>query len=129
MKAWEKAVYIGIAGIIGMIVTFGLSAQIIWSGVMDFSRTTVDTETSPNGKYTVTLQQIGSPEFPFGSVTAKITLKNEKGKKIESVKGEINNDGGSLYESQWELDWQSEKVLITVRGADGDIYNYSMQYE
>lgn len=78
-----------------------------------FHTTTINTQSSPDGRYTLYLQQIGSPGWPFGPVTAQVTLK-EGTKTIEKQKVEVYNDGGPVWENQWEVEWRDDSVVIVV---------------
>ncbi len=126
MKKWEKILAIIIACAVGLLALTVILTRLWWEGSLDFGRINVDTEASPNGAYSVTLQQIGSPGFPFGSVRAQITVRDANGKKVKVITDDIANDGTQLHDSQWSLDWQNTQVLITVTGADGDIYKYTV---
>lgn len=39
----------------------------------------VDSSVSPDGKYELLFQQIGDPEWPFGSTHARLVLRDESG--------------------------------------------------
>ena len=78
-----------------------------------FHATTIDTKTSPDGRYTLDFQQIGSPAWPYGPVTAQVTLKDGK-KTIEKRKVEVYNDGSSLYVENWNVEWRDDRVVIII---------------
>lgn len=78
-----------------------------------FRAETINTQTSPDGRYTLYLQQIGSPGWPFGPVTAQVMLKEGK-KTIEKQKVEVYNDGGPVWKDQWEIEWGENSVVIVV---------------
>lgn len=69
--------------------------------------------------YTIVLYQIGSPGWPFGSVTARLVVKNSSGWIIDQCTFELNNDGGCVYGSNLkDVLWFRDRVEITMRGAD-----------
>jgi len=74
---------------------------------------TVDTRISPDGRFTLALQQIGSPGWPFGSVTVQITLKNGR-KTTGKQRVEVYNDGAALQVWNWDVAWHADRVVITV---------------
>ncbi len=78
----------------------------------------VDTQTSPNGEYTLYLQQVGTPSWPFGPVGGKIVLKKD-GKTIDKYKTLVYSDGANLSEYSWDVEWFDDKVVITIRGENG----------
>ncbi len=78
-----------------------------------FNATTIDTQTSSDGRYTLALQQIGSPAWPFGPVTAQVKLKDGK-KTIEAQKVEVYNDGAPLMATNWDVEWHDDSVVIIV---------------
>ena len=49
---------------------------------------------SPDGEYTLYFYQVGDPQWSFGSVGAKLLLKNSDGKIVDEEKFSLNNDGG-----------------------------------
>lgn len=74
---------------------------------------------SPDGRYEVVFHQVGSPQWPFGSVDVRATLRiKESKKKIEVIETSIRNDGVPFYEQDWSVVWQDESVEITLRGSE-----------
>ncbi len=91
------------------VVCFGLA--FVYSEY--FHAETVDCQPSPDGRYTLELQQIGSPAWPYGPVTAQITLK-QGDKTVAKQRTEVYNDGGPLYPSNWTVEWRDDSAVITV---------------
>ena len=54
---------------------------------MDHRKTIRDTSVSPDGKYELTLIEIGEPVWPFGSASGRLTLDNE----AESTASQVEN--------------------------------------
>lgn len=52
---------------------------------VDHRKTIRDTSVSPDGKYELTLIEIGEPVWPFGSVSGRLTLDNEAGSTPSQV--------------------------------------------
>lgn len=74
--------------------------------------------------YTVELQAKGHPDFPFGSQDGRIVLKNGS-KKICKVNFVLSNDGKSMDEDNWKVEWKTDKVIVTIVGEEqtDEIYN------
>lgn len=78
---------------------------------------TVDKAFSPNGKYTLILQSVGEPDWPFGSARGQLVLKNSS-RTLSKTKFEIKNDGANITASCWKVAWQEEYVQVTVSGSE-----------
>ncbi len=80
--------------------------------------TKIDTASSPDGAYTIELQQVGEP-FLFSSTDTRLILKKGK-KRICKLDTFTYNDGGSLYSDNWKLTWEADHVVVLLDGADAD---------
>lgn len=90
--------------------------------------TTIDTVTSPDGKYTAVFEEIGEQEGLFGPSHVKVTVKNAvNGEIIETVKDSISNDGGSLNDTNWNVEWNSDTVTITLIGCEQEDKTYTVR--
>lgn len=84
-----------------------------------YSHRTIDTVTSPDGKYTAVFEEIGGAEGFFGPSHVKVTVKNAaNGKNFVTVEDSISNDGGSLNDTNWNVMWNSDTVTITLIGCE-----------
>ena len=84
-----------------------------------FEVTPVCSEVSPDQHYTVFLDEIGSPKWPFGPVKARLTVKGPGGKVIDRCSFWLNNDGtGVYYTNLRDALWYPDRVEIVMRGAD-----------
>ena len=54
---------------------------------------------SPDGKYVLVFKQLGEPEWPFGQTDVRLELKDQNGKKLNSIDTFVANDGGNAYET------------------------------
>ena len=93
--------------------------------VVDHIQRTKDTKT--NGQYTVELQATSSPEWPFGPQDGRIVLKNDN-KKISSVDFTLSNDGKSMCESNWKVDWNADSVFVTIIGEEQPDAHYTIYF-
>ena len=76
-------------------------------------------EISPNGNHTVFLYQIGNPQWSFGSVNAKLVLRDTKGKKVDEDTFSLANDGGSVIDANIvEIVWADNQVEIQMKEFD-----------
>lgn len=83
----------------------------------DYKKTTCDTAVSPDGVYQLTLQAIGEPDWPFGSASGRLILK-ESDSKITQIDFELRNDGGSISNDCWTVTWYEEYVEVILSGEE-----------
>ena len=84
---------------------------------VNYKKTTCDTSVSPDGKYELTLQAVGEPDWPFGSASGRLVLKEEKN-KISQTDFELKNDGGSISGSCWKVTWYENYVEVILSGEE-----------
>ena len=94
--------------------------------IVDHIPRTKDTQT--NGQYVVELQATSSPDWPFGSQDGRIVLKDNNNIKICSVDFSLSNDGKSMCESNWKVDWSEESVIVTIMGEEQKDAVYTLYY-
>lgn len=97
--------------------------------VMEYKVTEVGVETSYDGKYEVVFSQIGEPQFPFGSTSVRIEVREKNGEKIDQIEASIRDDGASLHESNWQVDWYPAGLDITLMGSEQEDDIYTVYYE
>lgn len=110
----------GLKFILCIICAMVLIALIFWiclSYVTDYKKTTCDTSVSPDGQYELLLQAVGEPDWPFGSASGQIVLKEGKD-KISQIDFELQNDGKSINSSCWEVTWYEDYVEIILSGEE-----------
>ena len=116
--------------VVGLIVFAFLFVGALWSGTFNFMLPDeIATYNSPDGEYILVFEQMGSPQWPFGPVDVRLTLKNHKGKTIKRVSTQVHNDGGSADE--WNvksIDWNEDTVVVTLRGAEMEDKEVSIAY-
>ena len=84
---------------------------------MNYKKTVCDTAISPDEKYQITLMAIGEPDWPFGSASGRLVLKEGKD-KISQTDFELHNDGGSISSSCWEVTWYEDYVEVILSGEE-----------
>lgn len=79
----------------------------------------ITSEDSPDGNYTLSLYQLGSPQWSFGSVDAKLVLTDREGAVIDQVKFGLANDGAGVGAGNIEkITWLDNQVEIIMGGSD-----------
>ncbi|MDF2588514.1 MAG: hypothetical protein K0S41_2355 [Anaerocolumna sp.] len=91
--------------------------------------TNVSEYTNPANNYTVLLQAIGDPEWPFGKTKVKITLLDGNKKELESVIYFISDDGARASEKNVNVKWFDNYAEITISGSEQDDDVYKMYYK
>ena len=87
------------------------------SYTVNYKKTTCDTSVSPDGKYELTLQAVGEPDWPFGSASGRLVLMEGKD-KISQTDFELHNDGGSITSSCWKVTWYEDYVEVILSGEE-----------
>ena len=67
--------------ILGIITVIIIAIAVIWSSfyyVTNYKKTICDMSASSDGKYELSLLAVGEPEWPFGSATGQLILKEGK---------------------------------------------------
>ena len=82
-----------------------------------FKKTVCDTSVSPEGRYTLTLLAIGEPDWPFGSASGRLSLK-EGDIQISNADFELKNDGYSISSGCWTVTWQADYVEVILSGEE-----------
>lgn len=85
--------------------------------ITNYKKVTIDTSNSPDGKYELTLQAVGEPDWPFGSASGQLVLKEGK-KKVSETDFELRNDGGSISSNCWKVTWHEDYVEVILSGEE-----------
>lgn len=84
-----------------------------------FKKREIYQENSPDGNYTIVLYQVGSPQWSFGSVKAKLVLEDANGKKIDEEDFGLANDGAGVFEGNVKkITWMEKQVKIIMGESD-----------
>lgn len=115
----KKKIIISVISVLSAVVIF-IAVCIGWFIYNnEYKLTLAGTENSPDGKYAVTFQMVGNPDWPFGSTTVKITVEEtESRKKLKVIDTSIHDDGGILREYNWDVVWQNDSVKIILKGSE-----------
>ena len=92
----------------------------LWNGTFNFMLPKeVATYQSPDGEYSLVFEQMGDPAWPFGPTDVRLTLKTNKGKIIERVSTQLNDDGTSASENNIaSVSWNDDAVVIILRASE-----------
>ena len=113
MKIFLKIILCIMGSLIALIVVFWFYI----SYTINYKKTTCDISVSPDGKYELMLQAVGEPDWPFGSASGRLVLK-EGNDKISQTNFELYNDGGSIHSSCWEVTWYEDYVEVILSGDE-----------
>ena len=104
-------------GLIGLICAIVLILGISFSYITNYKKVTIDTSNSPDGKYELILQAVGEPDWPFGSASGQLILKEGK-EKVSETDFELRNDGGSISSNCWKATWYEDYVEVILSGEE-----------
>lgn len=79
------------------------------------------------GEYTIKLYSTSSPVWPFGPQDCRIVLTRNN-KNISIIDFELRNDGKSMNEHNWKVNWENDKVMVTIIGEEQKDEIYYLYY-
>ena len=92
----------------------------IFELVKDYNNSVVRTEvakfTSEDEKYCVLINEIGEPIF-FGAAEIEVVVQDTD-RQRPYLKTNISNDGKSLGEENFDIQWTDNGATLTVRGEE-----------
>lgn len=93
-------------------------------------KTFITSQNSPDGDYTISLYQIGSPQWSFGSVKARLVLEDSRGKTVDTEDFSLGNDGTGVAESNIAaITWAEDQVQVQMKEFDTTKqYTYILRY-
>lgn len=95
---------------------------------MNYKKTICDMDSSPDEKYQITLMAIGEPDWPFGSASGRLILKEGK-KKISQTDFELKNDGGSISGDCWKVKWYEDYVEVILSGEEQEDEQFILYFD
>ncbi len=124
MKKFLKIMLCFIGSLVALIVVFWFCI----SYTVNYKKTTCDISVSPDGKYELTLQAVGEPDWPFGSASGRVALKKDD-QEISNVEFELHNDGGSISNRCWTVTWYDEYAEVTLSGEEQSDEHVLLYYD
>ena len=89
----------------------------------------ITSQNSPDGNYSVCLYQVGSPQWSFGSVGAKLVLKKSNGEIVDEKAFSLANDGAGVYEGNLKsITWLENEVEILMDADEWPEEYYVLKY-
>lgn len=84
-------------------------------------------DSSSKGDYIIELVSIGSPSWPFGGHKGEISLTQRNNRKVIcKTTIYVNNDGTPMDEYNWNVQWDDNRAVVSIRGweePEEKIYN------
>lgn len=69
--------------------------------------------------YTLIFQQLGDPQWPFGSTDVRLLLKNQQGKVISKYDTSIQDDGANAGERNIaSVEWFQDRVIVILCASE-----------
>ena len=97
--------------------------------IKSISKTLITSQNSPDGKYTLSLYQVGEPVWSFGSVDAKLVLRDANGRVIDEASFSLANDGAGVHEDNlYKVKWLDEQVIVEMDQDEGPDFTVSLSY-
>ena len=97
----------------------------LWNGAFDFMLPSeivlreITSYTSPDGEYSLVFEQVGDPDWPFGSTEIRLTLKNGDGEIVERVSASLHDDGANASEHNVvSVRWDDKGVTVVLRASE-----------
>ena len=87
---------------------------------VDYRKTIRDTSVSPDGKYELTLVEIGEPVWPFGSASGRLTLDNE----AESTASQVETGALGIQ----DMENRKNELVFTISTSDY-VESYNSYYK
>ena len=85
--------------------------------ITNSKKTLRDTSISPDGKYELSLVEIGEPAWPFGPASGRLVL-NESDTTISQTDFELRNDGCSIGSNDWTVTWNEDHAEVILSGEE-----------
>ena len=89
-----------------------------WNGA--FNKLDIKNITSyDNNGYTLSFQQLGEPQWSFGSTDVRWLLKDQQGKILEKYDTSIQDDGANAGERNIaSVEWFDDKVIVVLQASE-----------
>ena len=97
--------------------------------ITEFRITNIARFVNEENNYKVIFQEVGEPDWPFGKMKVKVTLVNERNKKLKSFKDYIWDDGASASEGNIKVNWFNDYVEIVLMGDEQKDDIHKLKYK
>lgn len=130
MSKIGKIILIISSVIVTLIIGGYLLIVAFWNGTFNFMfPKEIATYNSPDGEYSLVVEQMGDPGWPFGPADVRLTLKNSNGKIIERVSTQIFDDGANAGERNIaSISWNDDRLVVVLRASEMEDKEISIAY-
>ncbi len=113
-----------------LIETLIIVSAVLWSCFVfvNSKKTELLRETSPDGDYLLIIQEMGTPDWPFGADHLNISLYEQKAdpKYRVSFQADVSNDGCT---ADYEIEWLEDSVQIALIGSEQPTAYYVLPFK
>lgn len=116
-----------ILGVIALAFVAYIAAQSAWLFYeTELKITDVAQKTSPDSQYVAVFQEVGTPVWPFGPASVRVTVKEASGRKIEVIRTTVQDDGARMKPLNWKVTWGEDEAVITLNGSEQEDAVYTV---
>lgn len=119
LKKPELALIIAIGSAVRLCAVLLVGCIILRSAVLIARSAPQAVDTSKYGEYTLYLQALGSPDWPFGPQDGRVVLKKD-GRTVAEEDFELHNDGKNMNGGNWTVHWNGSGVTAIISGEEQD---------
>lgn len=114
----NKIVLIILSTLFVIVIAFIGAFVLWWNGA--FNKFDVrDIVSYEEDGYTLTFQQLGEPQWPFGPTYVRLLLKDQQGKIIKKYDTSISDDGVDAGEHNVaSVEWFDDKVVVVLQASE-----------
>lgn len=114
----NKIVLIILSTLFVIVIAFIGTFVLWWNGAFDKFIVREIVSYEENG-YTLIFQQLGDPQWPFGSTEVRLILKNQQGKIINKYDTSIQDDGANAGERNIaSVEWFEDRVIVILCASE-----------
>lgn len=114
----NKIVLIILSTLFVIVIAFIGTFVLWWNGAFDKFIVREIVSYEENG-YTLIFQQLGDPQWPFGSTEVRLILKNQQGKVINKCDTSIQDDGANAGERNIaSVEWFEDRVIVILCASE-----------
>jgi len=113
-----------------LIETLIIASAVLWTcfTFVNSKKTELLRETSPDGNYLLIIQELGTPDWPFGADHLIVSLyeQNTEPRYRVSFQADVSNDGCM---ADYEIEWLEEGVQIVLIGSEQPTAYYVLPFK
>ena len=114
----NKIVLIILSTLFVIVIAFIGTFVLWWNGAFNKFDVRDIVSYEENG-YTLTFQQLGEPQWSFGSTDVRLLLKDQQGKILKKYDTSIQDDGANAGERNIaSVEWFDDKVIVILQASE-----------